>query len=65
VAVVQLDLTEPLPTAQQLSEACRAQLESYKVPKRFLMCSQWPLTASGKTDHLAVAKVLTCLPPLL
>ncbi|BDU54657.1 putative acyl--CoA ligase YhfT [Limnohabitans sp. TEGF004] len=65
VAVVQLDLTEPLPTAQQLSEACRAQLESYKVPKRFLMCSQWPLTASGKTDHLAVAKVLACLPPLL
>jgi long-chain acyl-CoA synthetase len=65
VAVVQLNLTEPSPTAQQLSEACRAQLESYKVPKRFFMCSQWPLTASGKTDHLAVAKVLACLPPLL
>jgi len=65
VAVVQLNLTEPSPTAQQLSEACRAQLESYKVPKRFLMCSQWPLTVSGKTDHLAVAKVLACLPPLL
>ena len=65
VAVVQLNLTEPSPTAQQLSEACRAQLESYKVPKRFFMCSQWPLTASGKTDHLAVAKVLACLPPFL
>jgi acyl-CoA synthetase (AMP-forming)/AMP-acid ligase II len=65
VAVVQLNLTEPSPTAQQLAEACRAQLESYKVPKRFLMCTHWPLTASGKTDHLAVAKELACLPPLL
>ena len=64
VAVVHLHPTEPLVTAQQLSTACRTQLEGYKVPKRFLMCSDWPLTASGKTDHLALAKVLACLPPL-
>jgi len=65
VAVVHPHAAEPLVTAQQLATVCRTQLEGYKVPKRFLMCSDWPLTASGKTDHLALAKVLACLPPLL
>ncbi len=65
VAVVQTNKAEPFVSAQKLSAACRAQLESYKVPKRFLICEDWPLTASGKTDHLAIAKALPCLPPLL
>jgi acyl-CoA synthetase (AMP-forming)/AMP-acid ligase II len=65
VAVVQTKNNEALPCAQQLSDACRAQLESYKAPKRFLLCADWPLTASGKTDHPALAKALACLPPLL
>lgn len=44
--------------SQQLVSFCRAQLESYKVPKRFIACSQWPLTASGKTDHSKLSLLL-------
>ncbi len=65
VAVIQMNTTEPWITAQQLSAVCRTQLESYKVPKRFFVCTDWPLTVSGKTDHTALAKALPCLPPLL
>ena len=63
------------PNAQQLANLCRAQLEGYKVPKRFMACSQWPLTTSGKTDHPALALLLQqylidesstpCLRPIL
>jgi long-chain acyl-CoA synthetase len=42
-------------TAHALADLCRAQLESYKVPKRFFVCTDWPMTASGKTDHSALA----------
>jgi acyl-CoA synthetase (AMP-forming)/AMP-acid ligase II len=42
-------------TAHALADLCRAQLESYKVPKRFFVCNDWPMTASGKTDHPALA----------
>jgi len=65
VAVVQANVAEPWVTAQQLAAVCRTHLEGYKVPKRFLVCTDWPLTASGKTDHLAIAKALPCLPALL
>ena len=66
VAVVHLHAAQSAVTALQLSAACRAQLEGYKVPKRFFVWAHdWPLTASGKTDHPAVAKALPWLPPLL
>jgi acyl-CoA synthetase (AMP-forming)/AMP-acid ligase II len=62
-------------SAHTLSHLCREQLESYKVPKRFFVCTDWPTTASGKTDHPALAKRLqhhlhdekasSCLRPLL
>jgi acyl-CoA synthetase (AMP-forming)/AMP-acid ligase II len=42
-------------TAQEVMTVCREHLESYKVPKRFLVCEEWPFTASGKTDHHALA----------
>ena len=68
VAVLQLaDDATPL-TAQDLMTLCRQHLEPYKVPKRWWVCVKWPLTASGKTDHAALADVLknpTCLHPLL
>ena len=61
-------------SAHTLSDRCRDQLESYKVPKRFFVCSDWPTTASGKTDHPTLAKQLqhylhdekasSCLRPL-
>jgi len=62
-------------SAHALSDLCRAQLESYKVPRRFFVCNDWPWTVSGKTDHPALAqqlqahlhdeKALSCLRPLL
>jgi acyl-CoA synthetase (AMP-forming)/AMP-acid ligase II len=61
-------------SAQALTDLCRANLESYKVPKRFFICTDWPMTASGKTDHPALAQQLqahlhdekapSCLHPL-
>ena len=45
-------------SAHTLAELCRTQLESYKVPKRFFICNDWPMTASGKTDHPTLAKQL-------
>ena len=61
-------------SAHTLSQLCREQLENYKVPKRFFVCTEWPMTASGKTDHPTLAKQLqqhltdekapSCLRPL-
>jgi acyl-CoA synthetase (AMP-forming)/AMP-acid ligase II len=56
--VALLHATTPNITAQQLIDFCRTQLESYKIPKRFMACNTWPLTASGKTDHPALAQLL-------
>ncbi|MGI4856814.1 MAG: AMP-binding protein [Janthinobacterium lividum] len=39
-----------------LADWCRTRLEAYKVPRRFLRCDDWPLTAGGKTDHPALAR---------
>lgn len=53
------------PSASALANMCRSHLEGYKVPKRFFICTDWPMTASGKTDHAALAeKDITCLNPL-
>ena len=60
VAVLQIKHGQPCvtPSAAELATLCRAQLESYKVPKRFMVCNDWPMTASGKTDHPALAALL-------
>jgi long-chain acyl-CoA synthetase len=62
-------------SAHTLIDLCRAHLESYKVPKRFFVCTDWPTTASGKTDHPTLAqqlqhcltdeKATSCIRPLL
>ncbi len=41
--------------AAELSAWCRENLEAYKAPKRYWVCDDWPLTASGKTDHAGLA----------
>jgi acyl-CoA synthetase (AMP-forming)/AMP-acid ligase II len=68
VAVLQLaDSSVPF-SAQDLVTLCRQHVEAYKVPKRWWLCPNWPMTASGKTDHAALADLLktpTCLHPLL
>jgi long-chain acyl-CoA synthetase len=59
VAVVQTDMTYAGELhAADLSAWCRARLEAYKAPKRYFVCDDWPLTASGKTDHAALALLL-------
>lgn len=44
-----------------LAAWCRQQLEPYKTPRHFWRCEHWPLTASGKTDHPALARALQSL----
>ena len=44
--------------AAELSVWCREKLEAYKAPKRCFVCDDWPLTASGKTDHATLALLL-------
>lgn len=42
---------------------CRERLEAYKTPRRFHACeTPWPRTASGKTDHAAIARRLAAHP---
>ena len=77
VAVLQLQAGAEALTLQEVSALCRTHLEAYKVPKRVWLCEAWPQTASGKTDHAALARALQahtldtpekgqpCLHPLL
>jgi len=44
--------------AAGLAAWCRGRLEAYKTPRRYFLCEHWPLTASGKTDHAALAAAL-------
>jgi long-chain acyl-CoA synthetase len=46
---------DTLPTPLQLSAWCRQSLEAYKSPRQYFVSHDWPLTASGKTDHRALA----------
>lgn len=49
----------PLPDAFALGQWCREALESYKAPRQWwLWQGPWPRTASGKTDHAALAQAL-------
>ena len=58
VAVVCAKTSNVALSAYALAVVCRERLESYKVPKRFFVCADWPMTASGKTDHAALASLL-------
>jgi len=60
VAILQWNpnLSVELPTPLQLSAWCCQRLEGYKSPRQYFVCQSWPLTASGKTDHRALAQSL-------
>ncbi len=48
-----------LPDAFALGQWCRLALEAYKAPRHWWRWQgAWPLTASGKTDHGAIAQAL-------
>lgn len=59
-AVLQsMDDVCPMPDAFALGQWCRETLEAYKAPRQWwLWQGAWPLTASGKTDHAAIAQAL-------
>ena len=57
VATVRLRTQDPVDAAA-LMAWCRDRLEAYKVPRRLYVAEPWPLTASGKTDHPALARGL-------
>ncbi|MBT0569610.1 AMP-binding protein [Curvibacter sp. CHRR-16] len=56
-------------TSPALVAWCRQWLEGWKVPRQFVLCNDWPLTASGKTNHARLGELLLrqdpCLRPLL
>ena len=52
-----LQLRTPV-SASALTAFCRERLEPYKIPRRFYLCENWPLTPSGKSDHKALAQQL-------
>jgi acyl-CoA synthetase (AMP-forming)/AMP-acid ligase II len=56
-AVVELVVGSTLDAAA-LSAWCRARLEAFKTPRSWFTCTRWPLTASGKVDHAALAGLL-------
>ncbi len=49
------DCSDVRPDALALKAWCRLHLEGFKTPRIFLLCTCWCWTASGKTDHLALA----------
>lgn len=65
-AVLQCQGDGPPPGAQQLGSWCRQVLEPYKAPRHWwLWQGDWPQTASGKTDHGALARALKAGAPEL
>jgi acyl-coenzyme A synthetase/AMP-(fatty) acid ligase len=52
----------PRTDALALKSWCRQHLEGFKVPRKFFVCQDWCWTASGKTDHRALAQGLLDLP---
>ncbi len=53
-AVVQPRAAIP-PAQAALAARCRALLPPWKVPRKFVICPDWPRTAGGKTDHARLA----------
>jgi long-chain acyl-CoA synthetase len=60
-AVAVLELAAPIDRAT-LAAWCQARLEPYKTPRRVYVCAHWPRTTSGKTDHVALARLLAAHP---
>jgi acyl-CoA synthetase (AMP-forming)/AMP-acid ligase II len=46
--------TDTFPNARSLAQWCQSQLDTFKTPRQFFICADWPMTASGKTDHASI-----------
>ena len=62
VAILKLKqgLADQPPSPLQLGAWCRQSLQDYKSPRQYFVCADWCLTASGKTNHPALAQSLRC-----
>ena len=59
VAVLQPSHSEaPTLNAHNLGQWCKSQTEAFKTPRHFFLCHEWPLTASGKTNHASIHRAL-------
>ncbi|WP_255576341.1 AMP-binding protein [Comamonas sp. Y33R10-2] len=62
------DMPEPRPSALALSQWLRERTQTFKLPRQWWVCKDWPYTASGKTDHgklgLALQTTRSDLPEL-
>jgi len=61
IALLQLSQNSPQEvstTAQALTQWCQEHTESFKIPRQFWLCKEWPRTASGKTDHMQLHHML-------
>jgi acyl-CoA synthetase (AMP-forming)/AMP-acid ligase II len=52
------DAPSVLTTALDISAWCKRTLEAYKAPRKVFVCTDWPLTAGGKTDHRKLGQSL-------
>ena len=57
-AIVQWRGAAPAGARQVLAGWLRQRLEAFKLPRHWWSCSDWPQTASGKTDHGRLARAL-------
>ncbi|NVO07967.1 MAG: AMP-binding protein [Rhodoferax sp.] len=46
------------PEALLISAWCKQSLEAFKTPRKLFVCSDWPRTVSGKTDHARLGQML-------
>ncbi|WP_280190667.1 AMP-binding protein [Delftia sp. PS-11] len=57
-AIVQWRTQPPDNARQHLAAWLRERLEAFKLPRQWWICTDWPQTASGKTDHGRLARAL-------
>lgn len=58
VAFIKFKKDATRPTAHQISEVCRLHLGQHAVPSKFYLVDDWPLAASGKTNHEALIQMI-------
>ena len=46
------------PTAAALARWLRERIEGFKVPRHWWLAPEWPMTASGKTDHASLGRAV-------
>ncbi|WNK00881.1 AMP-binding protein [Thalassospiraceae bacterium LMO-JJ14] len=67
IAFLKLKQNGCKPNAREFAAICRSQLGRHAIPSKFYLVDDWPLAASGKTNHqalLAMANAPEALPQL-